>query len=80
MTKELEEIRKVNSNLQIENQKLTRDLESMTSSRSEADGKIRRLEGILQQTQTRLQDTERIKDEQSEKGPWFKERTVASSC
>ena len=46
---------------------LTNDLKTVTSSRSEADGEIRRLEGSLQQTQTRLEDAERVKDEQSQK-------------
>ena len=42
-------------------------MKASTSSRSEADGKIGRLERILQETQTRLEDTERVKAEQSEK-------------
>ena len=51
----------------MENEKLAKDLKAVTESRSEADRKIKRLEGNLQETQTRLQDAERAKTEQSEK-------------
>ena len=47
----LGEIGKVNSSLKIENEKLTKDLKAVTSSRSEADGEIRTLEGSIQETQ-----------------------------
>ena len=46
---------------------MTKDLKAVTSSRSEADGEKRRLEGQLQETQTRLGDAERVNTEQSEK-------------
>ena len=57
LTKELGVLKKANSNLKNEIEKLTKDLNAMTSSKFEADGKIKQLEGILQQTQTRLEGT-----------------------
>ena len=61
LTKELEELKRANLNFKIETEKLTQDLKAMTSSKFEADGRIKQLEGILQQTQTRLHHAERIK-------------------
>ena len=67
LAKELKEIKDLNSNLKIENEKMAKDLKAVNLSRSEADGERKRLEGILQQTQARLQDAERVKADQSEK-------------
>ena len=61
LKKELNQIKALYSNLEIENQKLTKDLKAVTLSRSETEGERKRLEGILQETQTRLQDAERVK-------------------
>ena len=67
LAKELKEMKEMNSNLKIENEKLAKDLKGVTLARSEADDRRKRLEGILQDTQTRLQNAERINTEQSEK-------------
>ena len=67
LAKELKQIKEVYSNLKVENEKLVKDFKAVTLSRSEADGERKRLEGDLQQTQTRLYNAERANTEQSEK-------------
>ena len=61
------ELNAVKSNLEVENGKLTADLKAMTSSKSEADGKIMELQETLQETQIQLQEAERVNTQQTMK-------------
>ena len=63
LANELKEMKNRNSNPKIE--QLTKDLNAVALSKSQADTEIRRLRGLLQETQTRLQDAEPIKTEQA---------------
>ena len=65
LAKELKEMKKRNSNPKIE--ELTNDLKAVALSETDADGDIRRLKVLLQETQSRIQDAERIKAEQARK-------------
>ena len=67
LTNQLEDMKQGKSNLEIANEKLTNGLKAVNTSRSEADGKIKRLEGLLQQTQSELRDAELFKAEQTKR-------------
>ena len=59
LAEELREMKKSSLNLKNEIEELTVDLEAVTSSKSAADDEIKRLEELLHETQTRLQDAKR---------------------